>query len=99
MSVIRPDQFVRPEPPGRPAAMTFASLAERLLEGPFRTLLTLHARAGTLATVAEDGDLERLQKLVELAQLARMATAQLNDFTLELQSLIDHLAPENRKAR
>ena len=79
--------------------MIFESLAERLLGGPFRTLLTLHVRAGTLTNVAKGSDVERLQKLVELSQLARMARAQLNDFTLELQSLIDHLAAANAKAQ
>ena len=90
---------MRPEPPARPAAVTFESLSERVLEGPFRTLLTLHVRAGTMAATTESGDLEHLAKLVELGQLARMATAQLNDFTLELKSLIDHLAAANGKIR
>jgi hypothetical protein len=77
--------------------MTFDSLAERLRDGPLRTLLTLHVRAGVLAPVAAIDDLERIEKLVELAQIARMAAAQLDDFTLELQSLIDHLAAANGK--
>ena len=77
MPITRREPLMCPEPPGRPADMTFESLAERLREGPFRTLLTLHVRAGTLAPVATIDDLERLEKLVELAQLARMARAQL----------------------
>ena len=88
---------MRPDLPSTPVTMTFSSLAERLLEGPFRTLLSLHVRACSLAATTEDGDLKRLEKLVELSQLARMATAQLADFTLELQSLMDHLAAANRK--
>ena len=88
---------MRPDLPSTPVTMTFSSLAERLLEGPFRTLLSLHVRASTLAATTEDGDLKRLEKLVELSQLAPMATAQLADFTLELQSLMDHLAAANRK--
>jgi hypothetical protein len=85
------------EPTGRPAATTFESLAERLRDGPLRTLLTLHVRAGTSAPIAAEGDLERIEKLVELVQIARLASAQLDDFTLELQSLIDHLAAANGK--
>jgi hypothetical protein len=77
--------------------MTFDSLAERLREGPLRTLLTLHVRAGMLAGDDETGDRERIEKLVELVQLARVAMAQFHDFTLELQSLIDHLAAANGK--
>ncbi len=77
--------------------MTFESLAERLRDGPLRSLLTLHVRAGVLAPVAAIDDLERIEKLVELAQIARLAAAQLDDFTLELQSLIDHLATANGK--
>ena len=77
--------------------MTFESLAERLRDGPLRTLLTLHVRAGTSAPIAAEGDLERIEKLAELAQIARLASAQLDDFTLELRSLIDHLAAANGK--
>jgi hypothetical protein len=77
--------------------MTFESLTERLCEGPLRTLLALHVRAGMLAPVAAIDDLERLEKLAELAQIARLAAAQLDDFTLEVQSLIDHLAAANGK--
>jgi hypothetical protein len=85
------------EPTGGPATPTFNALAERLGDGPLRTLLTLHVRAGTLAPVAAVDDLERIEKLVELVQIARLAAAQLDDFTLELQSLIDHLAAANGK--
>ena len=86
-----------PEPRDRSATSSFESLSERLRDGPLRTLLTLHGRAGTLAPVAAVGDLERIEGLVELAQIARLAAAQLDDFTLELQSLIDHLAAANGK--
>ena len=79
------------------ASLTFESLAERLREGPFRTLLTLHVKAGMLAGDCE-GDEDRIEKLVELVQLARVAMAQFHDFTLELQSLIDHLSA-SRKGR
>jgi hypothetical protein len=77
--------------------MTFESLAERLREGPLRTMLTLHVRAGVLAADAGADDRQRLEKLVELAQLAHMAMTQFRDFRLELQSLIDHLAGPNGK--
>jgi hypothetical protein len=84
-------------PTGGAASMTFEALAERLGDGPLRTLLTLHLRAGALTPVAAVDDLGRIEKLVELAQIARLAAAQLDDFTLELQSLIDHLAAANGK--
>lgn len=79
--------------------MTFESLAERVREGPLRTLLTLHVRAGVLAGDAEADERYRLEKLVELVQLARTGTSQLHDFTLELQSLIDHFAAARGKPR
>lgn len=82
----------------RSAASTFESLAERLREGPFRTLLTLHVKAGMLAGDAETDERDRIEKLIELVQLSRVAMAQFHDFTLELQSLIDHLAA-SRKTR
>lgn len=80
----------------QPASLTFESLAERLREGPFRTLLSLHVKAGMLANDAESGEQDRIEKLVELVQLARVAMAQFHDFTLELQSLIDHLSASRR---
>lgn len=79
------------------AALTFDSLAERLRDGPFRTLLTLHVKSGMLAGDAGADERERIEKLVELVQLARVAMAQFHDFTLELQSLIDQLAASHKK--
>jgi hypothetical protein len=87
------------ETTGPSAAMTFESLAERLREGPLRTLLTMHVRAGAIAADPDAGADERLEKLVELVQLSRMATAQFIDFTRELQSLIDHLAAASGKVQ
>jgi len=75
---------------GPPPAMTIESLAARLRDGPLRTMLTLQIRAGTLVAVAEN-DRQRLEKLVELLQLARMATTQFQHFTTELQGLVDEL--------
>ena len=97
MSITPFEPLVRSELHGSSIATTFSSLAERLLEGPFKTLVSLHVRASTLAATTEGGELARLTKLVELGQLTRMATVQLNDFSLELQSLIDHLAAANGK--
>jgi hypothetical protein len=79
-------------------AITFEFLAERLRDGPLRTLLTLDVKAGMLSAEGE-GDAERVEKLVELVQLARVAMAQFHDFTLELQSLIDQLAAAERNER
>jgi hypothetical protein len=79
-------------PSTQPVAKTLDSLAERLRDGPLRTLLTLHVRAGMLAGDPESDDAQRLEKLVELVELARVAMGQFHDFTLEVQSLIDHLS-------
>lgn len=99
MCVIRSELPLLDESNGPPEAMSFESLAERLREGPLRTLLTLNVRAVMLAAGVGDDDARRLEKLVELAQLARLSGAQLQDFILELQSLIDHLAAETGRAR
>lgn len=97
MSAIPSEKPTPPEISGRPTAVTFPALTERLREGSLRTLLTLHVRAGVVAAGSEAADGQHLEKLVELAQLARIATAQLQDFTLGLQSLIDHLAVARRQ--
>jgi hypothetical protein len=75
---------------GPPSAMTIESVAARLRDGPLRTMLTLQIRAGTLVAVAENNR-QRLEKLVELQQLAGMAASQFQHFTTELQSLVDEL--------
>ena len=56
-------------------------------------MLTLQIKAATLVAVAEN-DRQRLERLVELMQLARMASTQFQHFTLELQDLIDRLTAE-----
>ena len=81
----------------RPPALTIESLAARLREGPLRTMLTLQIRAGTLIAVAET-ERQRLEKLVEIMQLARMATTEFQLFTTELQGLIDALTACQRHA-
>jgi ribosomal protein L30E len=78
--------------------MTFDSLPARLRDGSLRTMLTLQIKAGTLVAVAEN-ERQRLEKLVELMQLARMAAAQFQHFTVELQDLIDRLTPADTKDR
>lgn len=75
---------------GPPPVMTIESVAARLRDGPLRTMLTLQIRAGTLVAIAEN-DRQRLEKLVELQQLARMAATQFQHFTAELQGLVDEL--------
>jgi hypothetical protein len=75
---------------GPPPAMTLESLASRLRDGPLRTMLTLQIRAGTVLAVVEN-DRQRLEKLVELLQLARMGATQFQHFTIELQRLVDEL--------
>ena len=81
---------------GPPPAVTIESLEARLRDGPLRTMLTLQIRAGTLLAVAEN-DRQRLEKLVELQQLARMAATQFQHFTIELQGLIDELTASQRQ--
>ena len=88
----RPNRSVLADLLEPPPALTVDSLAPRLREGPLRTMLTLQIRAGTLVAVAEN-DRQRLEKLVELMQLARMAATDLEHFTLDLQSLIDSMLP------
>jgi hypothetical protein len=80
---------------GPPPDMTIESLAARLRDGPLRTMLTLQIRAGTLVAVVEN-DRQRLEKLVELLQLARMAATQFQQFTIELQGLVDDLTAQQR---
>ena len=80
---------------GPPAPVTIESLAARLRDGPLRTILTLQIKAGTLVAVAAN-DRQRLEKLVELLQLARMATTQFHHFTNELQGLVDDLTVEQQ---
>ena len=75
---------------GPPAAMTLESLASRLRDGPLRTMLTLQIRAGTVFAVVEN-DRQRLEKFVELMQLARLAATQFQHFTVELQALVDEV--------
>lgn len=81
---------------GPPPVMTVDSVAARLRDGPLRTMLTLQIRAGTLVAIAEN-DRQRLEKLVELQQLARMAATQFQHFTTELQGLIDELTASQRQ--
>jgi hypothetical protein len=52
-----------------------------------------------LAGDTDTDEAERLDKLVELVQLARVAMAQFHDFTLELQGLIDHLSDTHGKVQ
>jgi len=72
-----------------PPPVTAEALADRLREGPLRTLLTLQVRAGMLAADADDDG--RLEKLIELVQLAHVAMSQFHAFTLDLQSVVDDL--------
>ena len=80
---------------GPPPAITAESLAARLRDGPLRTMLTLQIRAGTLVAVVEN-DRQRLEKLVELLQLARIAATQFHHFTIELQGLVDELTAQQQ---
>ena len=94
MSIIRPDRPVLTDLLGPLHAMTIDSMATRLREGPLRTMLTLQIKAGTLIAVAES-DRQRLEKLVEILQVAQMAAKELQYFKIELQGLIDRLTPAN----
>jgi hypothetical protein len=76
-------------PTPRPASIALESLADQLREGPLRTLLTLQVRAGMLAEDTDDD--RRLEKLVELVELAQEAMSQFQDFTSELKSVVDEL--------
>lgn len=76
-------------PMSQPTAVSVETLADRLREGPLRTLLTLQVRAGMLAADADDD--RRLEKLIELVKLAHVAMTQFHEFTRELQSVVDDL--------
>jgi hypothetical protein len=76
-------------PTPRPASIALESLADQLREGPLRTLLTLQVRAGMLAGDSDDD--RRLEKLIELVELAQEAMGQFQDFTSELKSVVDEL--------
>ena len=76
-------------PTPRPASIALQSLADQLREGPLRTLLTLQVRTGMLA--ADTDDDRRLEKLVELVDLAHEAMRQFQDVTRELRSVVDEL--------
>lgn len=58
-------------------------------------MLTLQIKAGTLAAVAQN-DRQRLERLVELLQLAQMAAKEMRYFSLDLQKLIDDLTPSTK---
>jgi hypothetical protein len=70
-------------------AVTAETLADRLREGPLRTLLTLQVRVGMLAADADDD--RRIEKLAELVKLTHVAMTQFHEFTLELQAVVDDL--------
>jgi len=88
----RPNRSVLADLLEQPPALTVDSLAPRLREGPLRTMMTLQVRAGTLIAVAQN-DRQRVEKLVEIMQLAHMAATDLEHFMLELQNLIDSMVP------
>jgi hypothetical protein len=92
---VEPDRPLLTDLLGPPQPMTIESLAGRLRDGPLRTLLTLQIKAGTLAAVTEN-DRQRLEKLVELLQVAQMAAKELQCFKIELQGLIDRLTATQR---
>ena len=80
------------------AAATFESLAQRLLDGPLRTVAALQGRAAELARAAQSGDGDYLGDLTELVHLAQTAMLQFHEFTRELTALVADLAqrrPEN----
>jgi DNA-binding FadR family transcriptional regulator len=76
-------------PTPRPKSIDLQSLADRLREGPLRTLLTLQVRAGMLAGDTDDD--RCLEKLVELVELAQEAMGQFQDVTHELRSVVDEM--------
>jgi len=74
------------------AATTFHSLAQRLLDGPLRTVAALQSRAAELARNAQPGDSDYLADLTELVHLAQTAMLQFHEFTRELTALVAELA-------
>jgi hypothetical protein len=84
-------------PTPRPTSIALQSLADQLREGPLRTLLTLQVRTGMLA--ADTDDDRRLEKLVELVELAQEAMGQFQDVTNELRSVVDELTAKQGTSR
>ena len=77
----------------------WSTLAERLRDGPLQALVALYFKAMTLAKEIEaqhNGD-DPMQQLGDLVRLAEAATARFQEFTTEVQALIDELAAQQGK--
>jgi len=76
-----------------------SSLAERLRDGPLQALVALYFRAMTLAKEVETEPSDPTQRLGDLVRLAQAATSRFEEFTTEVQTLIDELAARQRKGK
>ena len=77
----------------------WSSLAERLRDGPLQALVALYFKAMTVAKEIETQQTDRMQQLGDLVRLSQAATARFQEFTTEVQGLIDELAAQQRRAR
>ena len=77
----------------------WSSVAERLRDGPLQALVALYFKAMTVAKEIETQQTDRMQQLGDLVRLSQAATERFQEFTTEVQGLIDELAAQPRKAR
>jgi hypothetical protein len=74
----------------------WSSVAERLRDGPLQALVALYFKAMTVAKEIETQPSDRVQQLGDLVRLAEAATARFQEFTTEVQALINELAQQRK---
>jgi hypothetical protein len=77
----------------------WSAVAERLRDGPLQALVALYFKAMTVAKDIETVPTDRLQQLGDLVRLAQTATERFQEFTAEVQALIDELAAHERRPK
>lgn len=77
----------------------WSAIAERLRDGPLQGLVALYFKAMTVAKEIETQPTDRLQQLGDLVRLAQAATERFQEFTTEVQALIDELAAHERRRK
>ena len=77
----------------------WSSVAERLRDGPLQALVALYFKAMTVAKEIETQPSDRSQQLGDLVRLAQAAMERFQEFTTEVQALIDQINAQHRKAK
>ena len=83
--------------PTKAEQQLWSAIAERLRAGPLQGLVVVYFKAMTVAKEIETRPTDRLQQLGDLVRLAQAATEQFQEFTTEVQALIDELAAHQRR--